>query len=50
MAEQYGRDFLSAEEFKQRYDEVTAEMYRGLGEQWLMWTRSQFSEFEDVKI
>jgi glycosyltransferase involved in cell wall biosynthesis len=35
MAEQYGRDFLSAEEFKKRYNEVTAEMYRGLGEQWL---------------
>jgi glycosyltransferase involved in cell wall biosynthesis len=35
MLEQYGRDFLSAEEFKRRYNEVTAEMYRGLGEQWL---------------
>jgi hypothetical protein len=35
MMEQYGRDFLSAEQFKKRYDEVTAEMYRGLGEQWL---------------
>ena len=35
MVEQYGRDFLSAEEFKKRYNEVTAEMYRGLGEQWL---------------
>jgi len=35
MAEQYGRDFLSAEEFKHRYSEVTADMYRGLGEQWL---------------
>ncbi len=35
MAEQYGRDFLSAEEFKKRHNEVTAEMYRGLGEQWL---------------
>jgi glycosyltransferase involved in cell wall biosynthesis len=35
MTEQYGRDFLSAQEFKKRYDEVTAEMYRGFGEQWL---------------
>ena len=35
MMEQYGRDFLSEEEFKARYDEVTKEMYRGLGEQWL---------------
>jgi hypothetical protein len=35
MVEQYGRDFLSADEFKTRYDEVTTEMYRGLGEQWL---------------
>ena len=35
MMEQYGRDFLSEEEFKARYDEVTKEMYRGFGEQWL---------------
>jgi hypothetical protein len=35
MAEQYGRDFLTAEEFKKRYREVTDDMYRGLGEQWL---------------
>lgn len=35
MVEQYGRDFLSTEEFEKRYAEVTAEMYRGLGEQWL---------------
>lgn len=35
MTEQYGRSFLSAEEFKKRHDEVTAEMYRGLGEQLL---------------
>ena len=35
MMEQYGRDFLSKGEFKARYDEVTTEMYRGLGEQWL---------------
>ncbi|SHN87877.1 glycosyltransferase family 2 protein [Bradyrhizobium erythrophlei] len=35
MMEQYGRNFLAQDEFKKRYDEVTAEMYRGLGEQWL---------------
>jgi glycosyltransferase involved in cell wall biosynthesis len=35
MVEQYGRNFLSAEEFAKRYDEVTAEMYRGFGERWL---------------
>jgi len=35
MLEQYGRDFLSAEEFERRYNQVTAAMYRGLGEQWL---------------
>lgn len=35
MVEQYGRDFLSAEEFSRRYREVTSDMYRGLGEQWL---------------
>src|SRR3954469_6524599 len=35
MVEQYGRSVLSPEEFKKRYDEVTAEMYQGLGEQWL---------------
>jgi glycosyltransferase involved in cell wall biosynthesis len=35
MMEQYGRNFLSAAEFKSRYEEVTAELYRGLGEQWL---------------
>ena len=35
MMEQYGRDFLADQEFEARYDEVTTEMYRGLGEQWL---------------
>jgi hypothetical protein len=35
MVEQYGQSALSPEEFKKRYNEVTAEMYRGLGEQWL---------------
>jgi glycosyltransferase involved in cell wall biosynthesis len=35
MTEQYGRDFLTAAEFKQHYDEVLAKMYRGFGEQWL---------------
>ena len=35
MMEQYGRDFLTGQEFEARYDEVTTEMYRGLGEQWL---------------
>jgi glycosyltransferase involved in cell wall biosynthesis len=35
MMEQYGRDFLSAEEFKERYDEVIAGLYRGMGAQWL---------------
>lgn len=35
MVEQYGRDFLPAQEFEKRYKEVHAEMYRGLGEQWL---------------
>ena len=35
MMEQYGRDFLTSQEFEARYDEVTTEMYRGLGEQWL---------------
>src|SRR5262249_18334693 len=35
MVEQYGRDFLSAEEFTKRHDVVVAELYRGLGEQWL---------------
>jgi glycosyltransferase involved in cell wall biosynthesis len=33
MVEQYGRDFLSAEEFAARYAEVTAAMYQGLGEE-----------------
>jgi glycosyltransferase involved in cell wall biosynthesis len=36
MVEQYGRDFLTGQEFEARYDEVTAEMYEGLGAQWLM--------------
>jgi glycosyltransferase involved in cell wall biosynthesis len=35
MVEQYGRDFLSPGEFRKRYAEVKAQMYRGLGEQWL---------------
>jgi glycosyltransferase involved in cell wall biosynthesis len=35
MMEQYGRDFLTAEEFEARYDEVAKDMYLGLGEQWL---------------
>jgi hypothetical protein len=35
MVEQYGRSVLSPDEFKKRYKEVTTEMYRGLGEQWL---------------
>jgi glycosyltransferase involved in cell wall biosynthesis len=35
MMEQYGREFLTVDEFERRYHEVTAEMYRGLGEQWL---------------
>src|SRR4051794_13082049 len=35
MMEQYGRQFLNSQEFEARYDEVTTEMYRGLGEQWL---------------
>jgi glycosyltransferase involved in cell wall biosynthesis len=35
MVEQYGRDLLSAKEFKTRYEEVTAELYRGMGAQWL---------------
>jgi hypothetical protein len=33
MVEQYGRDFLSTEEFKTRYQEVTAGLYRGMGAQ-----------------
>jgi glycosyltransferase involved in cell wall biosynthesis len=35
MVEQYGRQFLTAQEFEARHHEVTTEMYRGLGEQWL---------------
>jgi len=35
MIEQYGRDYLTPEEFKARYDEVTGDLYRGFGEQWL---------------
>ena len=35
MMEQYGRDLLSAAEFKARYDEVTERCIEGLGEQWL---------------
>jgi glycosyltransferase involved in cell wall biosynthesis len=35
MVEQYGREFLSDQEFERRYHEVTSEMYKGLGEQWL---------------
>jgi glycosyltransferase involved in cell wall biosynthesis len=35
MVEQYGRDFLSKKEFRTRYKEVTAELYRGMGAQWL---------------
>jgi len=35
MVTQYGRDFLSPEEFEVRDRQVTAEMYHGLGEQWL---------------
>jgi len=35
MMEQYGREFLTGEEFEARYDQVTAELYRGFGEQWL---------------
>jgi glycosyltransferase involved in cell wall biosynthesis len=35
MMEQYGRDFLTGQEFETRYDEVSSEMYKGLGEQWL---------------
>jgi glycosyltransferase involved in cell wall biosynthesis len=36
MVEQYGRDFLTPEEFEARYDEVTKDMYKGLGTQWVM--------------
>lgn len=43
MMEQYGRDFLTDQEFEARYDEVTKEMYRGLGEQWLK-DRIRFSK------
>lgn len=51
MVEQYGRDFLSPEEFRKRHDEVTAELYRGLGEQWLkdlvrLKKRKQFWDFQ----
>jgi glycosyltransferase involved in cell wall biosynthesis len=35
MVEQYGRNFLSATEFRTRYKEVSAELYRGMGAQWL---------------
>ncbi len=35
MMEQYGREFLTGQEFEARYGEVTTDMYRGLGEQWL---------------
>jgi glycosyltransferase involved in cell wall biosynthesis len=35
MVEQYGRDFLSSEEFKSRSEEVTSELYRGMGAQCL---------------
>jgi glycosyltransferase involved in cell wall biosynthesis len=35
MVEQYGRDILSADEFTSRYKEVTAELYRGMGAQWI---------------
>jgi glycosyltransferase involved in cell wall biosynthesis len=35
MVEQYGREFLTADEFEARYHEVTTQMYNGLGEQWL---------------
>lgn len=35
MVEQYGRDFLAPEEFEKRRREVTSDMYKGLGEQWL---------------
>jgi len=51
MVEQYGRDFLSKEEFKQRYDEVTAGLYRGMGAQWLrdivrLKEKKEFWEFQ----
>lgn len=51
MVEQYGRDFLSAEEFRTRYEEVTAELYRGMGAQWLrdkVWRKknTKFWEFQ----
>ncbi len=36
MVEQYGRDFLTPEEFAARYDFVTKDMYEGLGAQWIM--------------
>jgi glycosyltransferase involved in cell wall biosynthesis len=35
MMEQYGRSFLTGQEFEARYDEVTTDMYMGFGEQWL---------------
>jgi len=35
MMEQYGRDVLPPEQFEARYAEVTKELYKGLGEQWL---------------
>jgi glycosyltransferase involved in cell wall biosynthesis len=51
MVEQYGRDVLAPQEFAARYDEVTTEMYRGLGEQWLkdrvrFSTKQGFWEFQ----
>jgi glycosyltransferase involved in cell wall biosynthesis len=51
MMEQYGREFLSEEEFRTRYDEVTKELYRGFGEQWLKdrfrgKTKTEFWKFQ----
>jgi len=43
MMEQYGRDFLTSQEFEARYDEVVKDMYSGLGEQWIK-DRYRFKE------
>jgi glycosyltransferase involved in cell wall biosynthesis len=55
MMEQYGRDFLSRPEFEERYDEVTKQLYTGLGEQWLkdmlrVKKRNEFWEFQQKHL
>jgi glycosyltransferase involved in cell wall biosynthesis len=35
MMEQYGRDLLTPEEFQARYEAVSTDFYRGLGEVWI---------------